>query len=352
MAASAAAAAAPAPAAGTVPGPRKLHGPDRAAALLLAMGKPAASRLLRRFDTAELKEIARAVSGLGTIAPGDLESLIEEFSGEFAAGMSLMGTADEVEKLLTGILPGEQITDIMADVMGQKPATTSGVWERVSQISETSLAEFLGGEHPQTAALILSRVRPETAASVLTATPPDLRNALMRRMTALKPVTPAALRVLESGMHDALLTTLEKSGASDAYLRMADILNRMEPGQTDEILSAIEEGRPDVAKSLRRLLFRFEDLAKLTPKARAIVFDQIPAEQVVQALRQVDGELLEMVLSSIASRTRRMVEHELQSAGEPDPKAIKAARRLVADRAMELISKGEISLNASENEPG
>ena len=181
--------------------------------------------------------------------------------------------------------------------------------------------------------------------------PPELRNGLMRRMTSLKPVTAAALRVLESGMHDALLTTLERNTASDAYLRMADILNRMEPEQTDEILSAIEEGRPDVAKSLRRLLFRFEDLAKLTPKARATVFDQIPADKVVLALREVEGELLEMVLSSIASRTRRMVEHELQSAGEVDPRAVNDARRQIADRAMALISKGEIDLNASENEP-
>ena len=129
MPASAAAAAA------SVPAPRALQGPDRAAALLLAMGKPAASRLLKRFDSAELKEIARAASALGTISAGDVESLIEEFAGEFAAGMSLMGTADEVEKLLTGILPGEQISDIMADVIGQKrrpPTAASGSGSRRS----------------------------------------------------------------------------------------------------------------------------------------------------------------------------------------------------------------------------
>jgi flagellar motor switch protein FliG len=346
-----ASAAATAPATSApVPAPRMLHGPDRAAALLLAMGKPVASRLLKRMDSAELKEIARAASALGTISATDLEHLIEEFAGEFAAGMSLMGTADEVEKLLTGILPGEQISDIMADVLGQKTTTTSGVWERASQIAEAPLAEFLASEHPQTSALILTKMRSDAAANVLGKMPPELRHKLMRRMMSLKPVTPAALRILESSMHDALLTTLGRNAASDAYLRMADILNRMEPDQTDGILAAIEEGRPDVAKALRRLLFRFEDLTKLPPKALATIFDQIPAEQVVQALRGVEGELLEMVLSSIATRSRRMVEHELQSEGEVDPRAVSEARRRVSDRAMELISKGEIQLNASENE--
>ncbi len=344
-------AAAPSPATAPLPAQRKLHGPDRAAALLLAMGKPVASRLLKRFDSAELKEVARAASALGTLSASDLESLIEEFAGEFSAGMSLMGTADEVEKLLTGILPGEQISDIMADVLGQKQTTTtSGVWERASQVSDVQLAEFLAHEHPQTAALILSKMRSEAAANVLSRMPPELRNGLMGRMTTLKPVTSAALRLLESSMHDALLTTLGRSAVSDAYLRMADILNRMEPEQTDGILAAIEEGRPDVAKALRQLLFRFDDLAKLAPKALATIFDQIPAEQVVLALRGIQGELLEMVLSSIASRSRRMVEHELQTEGEVDQRAVSDARRKVADRAMELISKGEIQLNSSENE--
>ena len=88
-----------------VPAPRVLHGADRVAALLLAMGKPAAGRLLKHFDSAELKEIARAASGLGTIPAAELEAIIEEFAEQFAAGMSLLGTAQEVEKLLTGILP-------------------------------------------------------------------------------------------------------------------------------------------------------------------------------------------------------------------------------------------------------
>ena len=125
---------------------------------------------------------------------------------------------------------------------------------------------------------------------------------------------------------------------------MADILNRMEPAQTDEILAAIEESRPDVAKALRRLLFRFEDLAKLTPKARATIFDQIPAEQVVLALREMQGELLEMVLSS---HRFALAAHGRARAAKRRARSIRARSAMrgveIADRAMELISKGEIA---------
>jgi flagellar motor switch protein FliG len=333
----------------SAPAPRALKGPDRVAALLLAMGKPTASRLLKRFDPVELREVARAASALGHVTAADLEPVIEEFAGEFAAGMSLLGTADEVERLLTGILPGEQISDIMADVLGQK--TSTPVWERVGQVPEAALADFMASEHPQTAAVILSKLPSEAAATALGQMAEDVRNRIMRRMTALKPITISGLRLLESSMHEVLLTSLGKSASSDAYVRMADILNRMEQEHIDSILNTIGEERPDIAKALRRLLFRFEDIARLTPKARMTVFDSVPADQVVLALRGTEAEFRELVLSAIASRARRMVEHELENGDEPDPRAANEARRSITDRVMGLISKGEIEFNPSENEP-
>ena len=331
-----------------VPVPRLLQGADRVAALLLAMGKPAASRLLKHFDSAELKEIARAASGLGTIAAPALEVVIEEFADQFAEGMSLMGTAQEVEKLLTGILSAEQISEVMSDVLNQKPITNT-VWERSSEAQDVALVEFLSNEHPQTAALILSKLRPASAARVIGHLPEPLRNNLMRRMTVMKPVSASAMRLLESSMHDALLTVLGKSSVNDTNVRIADILNRMEHEIIDGILSNIEEVRPDTAKALKRLMFRFEDIAKLNAKARMTIFDQVPAEQVVLALRGTDDAFKELVLSAIASRARRMVESELASSDEPDPKAVNEARRSIADRVMELIGKGEIDINVSEN---
>ena len=332
-----------------LPAPRVLQGADRVAALLLAMGKPAAGRLLKHFDSAELKEIARAASGLGTIPAAELEAIIEQFAEQFAAGMSLLGTAQEVEKLLTGILPSEQISEVMADVLNQKSINNT-VWERSSEAQEQALVDFLVNEHPQTAALILSKLRPASAAKAIAQMPEGLRHNLIRRMAALKPVSAPAMRLLESSVHDALLTVLSKSAANETNVRIADILNRMEREIIDGILTNIEEARPDTAKALKRLLFRFEDISKLTPKARMTVFDEVPAEQVVLALRGAEAEFKELVLSSMASRARRMVESELQGPDEPDPRAVSDARRSIANRIMELAAKGEIDVNFSENE--
>lgn len=331
-----------------VPAARSLQGPERVAALLLAMGKPAAGRLLKHFDNAELKEVARAASHLGTIQPSELETVIGDFAEEFAAGMSLVGTAQEVEKLLTGILPNEQISEVMSDVLNQK-SVTSTVWERTSDTDERALAEFIKTEHPQTVALILSRLRSATSAKVIALLPEPQRIDAMRRMTELRPISAAATRLLESSMHEALLTTLTRNAANDSNARIADILNRMEIELIEGILADFEAARPSTAKALKRLLFRFEDIRKLSAKDRAVVFDAVQPDQMVLAVRDTDAEFRELLLSSLPARARRMVESELEQGDQPEPRLVSDARRGIVDRVMELAGKGQININASEN---
>jgi len=122
------------------PGSKVLRGPDKVAALLLAMGRPLASRLLKHFDPEELKLITRSVAGLGTIPMHSIEGVIEEFAGQFLNGGDLMGSANEVEQLLTGVLSTAQIAEVMADVNN---GSAQPMWERLSTIPDNVFANYL-----------------------------------------------------------------------------------------------------------------------------------------------------------------------------------------------------------------
>ena len=147
---------------------RTMNGPEKVAALLLAMGKPLASRLLKHFDPAELKLITRSAAALGAVSVQSLEALVEELAAQFSRGVDLHGTAAEVEHLLGGVLPPDQVADIMSDVLGNSNSST---WVRLSALPEKDLADFIAKEHPQTAALILTRLTPEAAAKTLALLP-------------------------------------------------------------------------------------------------------------------------------------------------------------------------------------
>src|SRR4051794_33116714 len=92
------------------------QGAERVAAVLMAMGNPAASRLMKHFDADEIKVITRSIADLKPVPAQQIETLIEEFAAQFASGGSLGGTAGEVERMLDGVLPPEQVSDIMADL--------------------------------------------------------------------------------------------------------------------------------------------------------------------------------------------------------------------------------------------
>ncbi|HSP24206.1 MAG TPA: flagellar motor switch protein FliG [Saliniramus sp.] len=330
-----------------VPKPRVLEGAQKVAALLLALDKKVAGRLMSQFDPAELKLISRSAADLGAVTAPELEDVIEEFADEFSNGTSLFGTANQVEMLLTGILPPEQVADIMQDVLGN---TNRSIWERISGVSESILASYLLKEHPQTAALILSKVKPSCAAKVMGLMPHETRNSLMRRMLSFKPVVEDTMRIVEKTLHEDFMLNFARNMGVDTHSRMADIINKMERDQMEEVLESLSTARPKAAEILKGLLFTFEDVINLVPRARTAILDQIPTERIVIALKGTETEFRDAILASMGTRARRMVEHELAN-GEPvAQKDVVEARRAITDLALEMAGRGEIELNPEQED--
>jgi len=235
------------------------------------------------------------------------------------------------------------VAEIMSDVLGNSNSST---WVRLSGLPEKDLAGYVGKEHPQTAALILARLTPEAAARTLVLLPRDLRNTLTRRMLALRPVSEATIKILETKLRDDLLNGAVRDGAS-TQARVADILNRMEPEQAEEMLRTISESKPDDAAALRAKMFSFEDIVNLPARSKSVLFDKVPSDQIVMALRGTDVGFRDAVLSALGARARRLVESELNAAGG-SAKETAAARRAISAIVLQLSAAGEIGEPAAE----
>ena len=320
---------------------RHLRGPDKAAALLLALGKPLASQLLKHFDANELRHISRSAASLGALPIAVLEELVEEFAGQFSSDVDLEGTAEEVEQLLTGVLPPEQIAEIMSEVLGN---SNQSIWQRLSTVSESILSAYLEKEHPQVIALILSRLTPSATAAIMGRFPKELRNDLVGRMLTMRPVMESILRVLEKRLHEDLLLSRPANASLDSIIRLADILNRMSRVDMEDALQTVAASDPEMAKELRKRLFSFEDIVKLNAKARATLFEKTSTDTVVLALRKADELTTEAVLSSLAARGRRMVEAELAAGSEARPAEIAKAQSSIAQYVLDMVARGEITI--------
>ncbi|MBZ8131789.1 flagellar motor switch protein FliG [Afifella sp. IM 167] len=330
-----------------MPPMRRLQGADRVAALLMTMGKPAATRVMKHFEPEEIRVVTRSVAQLKGVPPQQIETLIEEFAGQFAGGANLVGNAGDVERMLEGVLPPDQIGDIMADVLGN---ASRSVWDRMSGVSENLIANYIMKEHPQTAALILSKVKPSCAAKVMGHLPAELRNQLMRRMLGFKPIVEDTMRVIERVIHEDFMMNFSRNMGADSHAKMADIVNKMEREHMEGVLESLAETRPKSAEILKSLLFTFDDIIKITPKARTALFDRAPTDKVVMGLKGTDAEFREVILSSLSSRVRRMVEQELNSSEPASQREVAEARRAITDMALDMAGKGEIELSSDGEE--
>src|SRR5437868_2176783 len=141
-----------------------IPGPKRAAMLMLALGDQYGGKVWQQLDDDEVRELSLAMSSLGNVEAETVEDMLLEFVSRMSASGALMGNFDATERLLQQYLPPERVNGIMDEIRG--PAGRN-MWEKLSNVQEEVLANYLKNEYPQTIAVVLSKLTAEHAARVL-----------------------------------------------------------------------------------------------------------------------------------------------------------------------------------------
>lgn len=326
---------------------RSLNGPQKVAALLLSLDKEVAHRVLKHFDSQDLRSLAKHASTLGNVGAQTLDPLVDELIEQLSgAGPDLVGSASKTEQLLSGLIPDEHVAEIMSEVLG---SANQFFWQKLTGVPEATLGSYLAKEHTQTIAVILSKIDTAAAAKLLAQLPPGRRNVVMRRMLVSRPIADSTLRIMQVTLDEDLVGSGNSSAQTGAKMRVAGIMNQMERDQMTEVIETIEASEPAIAQQLKALLFSFEDIPKLSERARSILFDQVPTERVILSLRGADEIMRGAVLPVLGARVRRMIEAELASSDLPPKRDIARAQRQVAEAALRLAEQGLIEISG---EPG
>src|SRR5258705_8530803 len=160
-----------------------MSGPKRAAILMLALGEQYGGKIWSLLDDDEVRELSMHMSTLGTVEAEVVEDLLLEFVSRMSASGALMGTFDATERLLQQYLPSDRVAGIMDEIRG--PAGRN-MWEKLSNVQEEVLANYLQNEYPQTVAAVLSKLKPEHAARVIAILPEDMAHHLVNRMLRME----------------------------------------------------------------------------------------------------------------------------------------------------------------------
>jgi len=324
-------------------------GARKVAAALLGLDREVAQLVLKHFDQNELRLVARLAADMGPLTSSFLDDIYDELAREISTdSVDVIGDESRAETLLSGVVPEEQLADIMSDLRG---VSNEFVWRRLASMPEKLIADYLLREHPQVSAIFMMRVDPAFAARVVTEWPAARRTDIMRRFLAARPVSEQVIRVIETTLREDLFFGGSSGASNELNARVAGIINQLEREQVNEILVGIEETEPAIAAQLKSLVFSFEDIVRLDQRARLIIFDQVPTDRVILALRDVDQSISEAILPCLSARTRRMVESELATGATPPKREIIAAQRQIAETVLRLSDQGLIDIASAPTSP-
>lgn len=324
----------------------QLDGAHKATALLLAMKKPLADRIIRQFQDCDIRDLARAAVELPPVAPDTFERLVAELAKAIDSASAVEGSPSGASALLAGILPEEEMSEIMGQLAGQPPTY---VWKKLANVSEDKVRDFIITEQPQVAAFLLSKLEPAKSAAILAKLDEDLRFDISARLVQSKPIGDAAIALLTERLGSELFQGSDNTGvSSDNHAVLGAMLNKLDREQSSAILRRLDAESPEDAQKVRKFVFSFEDVVALAPEDRTRLFEQAPTDRTVLALRDCDPVLTAVILDSLSPRGRRLVASELSNAVKVPPQSIIDARRSIADLALVLAERSIISLPSTD----
>ena len=325
---------------------KPLSKPEKAAAILLAMGKPVAGKLLKFFEQSELQTLIARAQMLRSVPPDELAELVAEFEGLFTEGAGLMDNA----KAMEGILEEGLTPDEVDGLLGRRNAYLSDettVWERLQRADPEIVSTFLAAESLQTCAFVVSKLPPRYAGAVMMTMPAEMRAKIVHRSLNMKPVGSRVAEIVERRVAE-IVANVEAERNQGGTDRVAEMMNELEKGEVENLLGALETISKSDAAKVRPKIFLFDDLLLMPLKSRITLFNDLSSEMITAALRGASEPLCEAVLSAIGARQRRMIESDLGGDFTGTERDIAVARRSIAQEAIRLAGTGRLVLKEVE----
>jgi flagellar motor switch protein FliG len=324
-----------------------MSGPEKAALLMLAVGEDNAARLFSMMDDDEIRELSQAMANLGTVTSDLLEQMLVEFADRISTTGSVTGNYSSTERLLLKVMDKDKVSGIMEEIRGPAGRT---MWDKLANVNEMVLANYLKNEYPQTVAVVLSKIKPEHAAKVLGVLPEPFAMEVVMRMLRMEAVQKEVLDDVERTLRNEFMSNLAKTNRRDSHELMADIFNYLDRTLETRFLTALEERNRDSAERIKALMFTFEDLGNLDPGGVQTLLSAADRDKLATALKGASEALRDFFFSNMSERGAKIMKEDMQAKGPVRLKDVDEAQMYMVATAKDLAEKGEIIISENKGE--
>jgi flagellar motor switch protein FliG len=322
-----------------------LSGARKAAVLLMAVGEDLAKEILRTLPEADVERLTEEFADLRGITPELSAAILEEFGDLLESqGFVMHGGFDYASRLLAEAFGKQRADDLMTQVRRAQEAE-HGNLAKLQRTDPQQLGKLLDAEHPQTIALVLAHLDPRRASLVLSNLSEEHKVISIQRLAAMRQFSPEMAQKVAHILHRRLETVGDGSRKSySGFKAVADLMNRLNAEESKRILEVIEEGQPELALSIRNLMFTFEDLVTVPPATIREIVSGVDKKQLAMALRGADEELRAAIFKAMSSRAVEMLKEDMEVLGPVRSREVAQAQQEILNLARRLEAEGKVIL--------
>lgn len=322
-----------------------MSGVRKAAVLLVAVGEDRAKQILRMLPETDVQRITEELADLRGITP----EISAEVLGEFwqlleTQNFMVHGGLDYASKLLVDTFGKERADDLLMLVRRSQEAA-QGNLAKLQRTDPQQLGKLLDSEHPQTIALVLAHLDPKRASMVLDNLSEEHKVVSVQRLAEMRQFSPEMAQKVAHILHRRLESVGDTARRSySGFKAVADLLNRLNVEEAKRILETIEEDQPELALSIRNLMFTFEDLVTVPATSIREIVSGVDKRQLALALRGANEELRAQIFKAMSSRAVEMLKEDMEVLGPVRTREVAHAQQEILNLARRLEADGKIIL--------
>ena len=322
-----------------------LSGLRKAAVLLVAVGEELAREILRALPEADVQRLTEELADLRGISPELSAEILEEFWEMLETqGFVMHGGLDYASRLLMETFGKERADDLLMLVRRSQEAA-QGNLAKLQRTDPAQLGKLLDSEHPQTIALVLAHLDPKRASMVLDNLSEEHKVVSIQRLAEMRQFSPEMAQKVAHILHRRLESVADNSRKSySGFKAVADLLNRLNAEESKKILENIEDGQPELALSIRNLMFTFEDLVTVPPATIREIVSGVDKRQLALALRGANDELRAQIFKAMSSRAVEMLKEDMEVLGPVRSREVAQAQQEILNLARRLETEGKVVL--------
>ena len=324
------------------------NGLRKAAILLLSMPTKNAAQVLGHLPPSYIEAVSIMIAQIDSVGGDDQEIVIADFLTSKAS--SLYATPGGLERAKE--LIKEALGRDAGELIGNLQQTIEAMpFSFIKKVEPQTLLQFIGDEHPQTIALMLSHFPSNYAAEVIAGLDPENQLEVIRRVAVIGRTSPEAVSELEFGLEMRLSSMVnQKHSNAGGVESVAEILNVCERSIERTIMDAIGREDPELSEEIRRRMFVFEDISKLADRDIQSLLKNVETAQWAMSLKGASDVLQEKIMRNMSTRASENLKEEMEYLGSVKVSEVEAVQQKIVDVVRQLEDSGEISRPTGDEE--